>query len=95
MARIIWELRSAVDTFEWIETVRTIESMDIRYTMPGHGKIYTIAEARTFRQQMEELVHQVEKCIEPSAGRQLSAEIPRLHLQRFDMQVRARTCHLA
>jgi len=57
------------DTFEWIETVRTIESMDIRYIMPGHGKVCTIAEARTFRQQMEELVHQVEKCIDRGLSR--------------------------
>ena len=44
------------DTFEWIETIRKIESMDIRYIMPGHGKVCTMAEARVFRQQMEELV---------------------------------------
>src|SRR4029078_880479 len=43
--------------------------MDIRYIMPGHGTVCTIAEARTFRQQMEELVHQVEKCIDRGLSR--------------------------
>jgi hypothetical protein len=43
--------------------------MDIRYIMPGHGKVCTIAEARAFRQQMEELVHQVEKCIDRGLSR--------------------------
>ena len=37
------------DTFEWIETIRKIEAMDIRYIMPGHGKVCTIKEARVFR----------------------------------------------
>ncbi len=57
------------DTFEWIETVRKIESMDIRYIMPGHGKVCTLAEARVFRQQMEELVGEVEKCIDKGLSR--------------------------
>jgi cyclase len=57
------------DTFEWIETIRKIEAMDIRYIMPGHGKVCTIKEARVFREQMEDLVGEVEKCIDGGLSR--------------------------
>ena len=57
------------DTFEWIETIRKIETMDIRYIMPGHGKVCTIKEARVFREQMEDLVGEVEKCLDGGLSR--------------------------
>jgi cyclase len=57
------------DTFEWIETIRKIEAMDIRYIMPGHGKVCTIKEARVFREQMEDLVGEVEKCLDGGLSR--------------------------
>ena len=57
------------DTFEWIETIKKIESMDIRYIMPGHGKVCTLAEARVFREQMEELVGEVEKSLDRGLSR--------------------------
>ena len=63
------------DTFEWIETIRKIEAMDIRYIMPGHGKVCTVKEARVFRQQMEDLVAEVEKCID--GGLSLTTPWPR------------------
>ncbi len=58
------------DTFDWIETVRHIESMDVRYLVPGHGKVSDIGEARRFRQQIEELVGQVEARIDKGEPRE-------------------------
>jgi len=49
------------DTFGWIEAVKKIEAMDVRYIVPGHGKVCSIAAAREFRRQMEELVGEIER----------------------------------
>lgn len=49
------------DTVAWIEAVKQIEAMDIRYIVPGHGKVCSIAEAREFRRQMEELVGEINR----------------------------------
>jgi cyclase len=48
------------DTFDWIETVRHIETMDIRYLVPGHGPVCDGKMATTFRGWMEDLVGEVE-----------------------------------
>jgi len=52
------------DTFGWIEAVKRIEAMDVRYIVPGHGKVCGIAEARAFRRQMEELVGEIERRVD-------------------------------
>ncbi len=52
------------DTFGWIEAVKRIEAMDVRYIVPGHGKVCGIAEARAFRRQMEGLVDEVERRVD-------------------------------
>ena len=48
------------DTFAWIEAVRHIEAMDVRYLIPGHGQVCDKAMATTFRGWIEDLVGEVE-----------------------------------
>lgn len=57
------------DTFAWIEAVRHIEAMDIRYIVPGHGKVCEISFARTFRKWIEDLVEQVANRIDKGQSR--------------------------
>lgn len=64
------------DTFGWIEAVKKIEAMDVRYIVPGHGKVCSLAEAREFRRQMEELVGEVERRARRGEARaQVAAEV--------------------
>ena len=44
------------DTFAWVEAVRAIERMDIRYIIPGHGQVCGLKEAVRFRGWMEDLI---------------------------------------
>lgn len=55
------------DVAAWIEAVRTIESMEVRYVVPGHGEVCGIDRVARFREQIEALVAEVEAQID--AGR--------------------------
>ena len=64
------------DTFDWIETVRHIDNMDIRYIVPGHGKVCGVETAKWFREEMEALVGQVAQAIDQNYSREAAmAEI--------------------
>lgn len=63
------------DTFAWIEAVRTIEAMDIRFIVPGHGQVCGKDEAPRFRQKMEDLVGQVEAEIDKGVPRAKVADL--------------------
>ena len=52
------------DSFAWIEAVKHIEAMDVRYIVPGHGKVCGIAQARAFRQQMENLIGEIDRRVD-------------------------------
>lgn len=58
------------DTFAWIEAVRHIEAMDIRYIVPGHGKVCDASFAKTFRKWIEDLVEQVANRIDKGQSRE-------------------------
>jgi cyclase len=62
------------DTFAWIEAVKHIEQMDIRYLVPGHGPVCGLPEVRLFRRWMEDLIGEVESHIDKGHTR---AEIAR------------------
>jgi glyoxylase-like metal-dependent hydrolase (beta-lactamase superfamily II) len=62
------------DTFAWVEAVRQIEQMDIRYLIPGHGPVCGLAEARLFRRWMEDLIGEVEGRIDRGHSRSEIAE---------------------
>jgi cyclase len=64
------------DTFDWIDTVRHIEQMDIRYLVPGHGPVCDKAMATTFRGWIEDLVGEVETRIDRGLSREaVAAEV--------------------
>jgi cyclase len=64
------------DTYAWIDAVRRIEGMDLRYIVPGHGSVCGIDAARRFRGQMEDLVGEVERRIEAGQARErVAAEV--------------------
>lgn len=58
------------DTFAWIDAVKHIEAMDIRYIVPGHGKVCDLSVATTFRKWIEDLVAQVERRIDKGQPRE-------------------------
>ncbi|MGQ4809862.1 2,4-dinitroanisole O-demethylase subunit alpha [Candidatus Entotheonellaceae bacterium PAL068K] len=49
--------RNLSDAFipEWMEAIKRVEAMDFDHLVPGHGAIGTKADARAFREYMEEL----------------------------------------
>jgi glyoxylase-like metal-dependent hydrolase (beta-lactamase superfamily II) len=58
------------DTFAWIDSVKHIEAMkDIRYIVPGHGKVCDLAFATTFRKWIEDLVAEVQVQIDKGNSR--------------------------
>ena len=61
------------DTFAWIEAVKTIEAMDIRYIIPGHGKVCGLETARSFRGQIEDLVGEIERRMDKGQSRDVVA----------------------
>lgn len=64
------------DTFDWIDTVKHIEGMDIRYIVPGHGKVCGIETATWFRKEIETLVDRVSQAIDQNYTRdQVMAEV--------------------
>lgn len=52
------------DAFAWIEPVKHIEAMDVRYIVPDHGKVCGIVEARGFRRQIENLLGEIDRRVE-------------------------------
>lgn len=58
------------DTYRWMDAVRTIEGLDVRYIVPGHGNVCGKAEVKCFRQQMEDLVGQVERRIDAGQSKE-------------------------
>jgi cyclase len=45
--------------FPWLENLRRVMEMDIRFIVPGHGKVCTLAGARAFHDQISALVDEV------------------------------------
>lgn len=72
------------DTFAWIEAVRRIEAMDIRYLVPGHGQVCDGRMATTFRGWMEDLIGEVERRLDRGMTREaVAAEVSyedRIHI---------------
>lgn len=59
------------DAFAWIEAVKHIEAItDIRYIVPGHGKVCDLAFATTFRKWIEDLVAEVQAQIDKGNSRE-------------------------
>ncbi len=50
--------------YEWIETLKKIEAMDIDYVVPGHGEVCGRKQVRDFRQFIERCIHMVRGAIE-------------------------------
>lgn len=46
--------------FDWLDAARFLEKADAEWIVPGHGKVSRPRDVTVFRQQMEELVGQVE-----------------------------------
>lgn len=64
------------DTYAWIDAVRVIEDLDVRYIVPGHGNVCGTSEVTKFRQLMEDLVDQVERRIDAGQSREsIAAEV--------------------
>lgn len=57
------------DVAAWIEAVRTIESMEVRHVVPGHGKVCGIDRVTRFRQEIEALVAEVERHVDAGHDR--------------------------
>ncbi|MCZ8271369.1 MAG: MBL fold metallo-hydrolase [bacterium] len=72
------------DTFAWIEAVKVIERMDIRYIVPGHGKVTDKSMARIFRGWMEDIVGEVGRRIDAGQSKeQIAREVTyedRIHI---------------
>lgn len=61
------------DTFAWIDALKVIEKMGIRYIVPGHGKVCGLDTARSFRGQIEDLVGEIERRIDKGQPREVVA----------------------
>ncbi|MGY4408391.1 cyclase [Bradyrhizobium sp. LB7.1] len=68
------------DTYGWIEAVRVIEALDVRHIVPGHGNVCGTAQVSHFRQQMEDIVGQVEHRVD--AGPKQGARHHRSQIRR-------------
>lgn len=45
--------------YEWVEAARFLETVDVEWIVPGHGKVSRPRDVTVFRQKMEELIGQV------------------------------------
>jgi cyclase len=59
--------------FEWLDAARFLENIDAEWIVPGHGAVSRPSEVTAFRQQMEELIGQVENGISRGDPRDLLA----------------------
>lgn len=58
------------DFVQWLKAIEAIESMDIRYLVPGHGNICGKPEVKKFRLEMEQLLSEVRSRIDCGQSRE-------------------------
>jgi cyclase len=70
--------------FEWLGAARFLETIDAEWIVPGHGAVSRPADVGKFRQQMEDLIGEVERGIARGDSREvLAADIrfeDRIHI---------------
>ncbi len=72
--------------FDWLAAVEHILEMDVERIVPGHGEVCTLAEARTFHAQIEELIRIVRRAIKAGRPRdEIAASV------RFDDNIHTTT----
>lgn len=61
-------------TFQWLDSLRTIESLDVEVVVPGHGEVCDRSAVRSMIAQIEEIIETVRKAMNSGMSREEVAE---------------------
>jgi cyclase len=59
---------------EWVESLRTILSLDVEWVVPGHGKVGDKKDVERFAEFLQECIAEVQQAIDRGMGREEAAQ---------------------